>query len=85
MLAGIPVIVSRHRALPELVTHGVNGLLVDTGDVSSLADALAYMTDWPDKRSRMGDAHRTRLPIHDVSHAVVQIHELVRLGLKPDL
>lgn len=38
--AGRAVIASRIGALPDLVTHGVNGFLVKPGDVASLADAL---------------------------------------------
>lgn len=40
MQAGLPVIASRWRSLPELVEDGVNGLLVPPRDVAALAQAM---------------------------------------------
>lgn len=37
---GLPVIVSRHASLPELVTEGQDGLFVEAGSVDSLAEAV---------------------------------------------
>jgi glycosyltransferase involved in cell wall biosynthesis len=39
-LAGLPVIASNVGGIPELVTHGVNGLLFRAGDVDDLSRAL---------------------------------------------
>jgi glycosyltransferase involved in cell wall biosynthesis len=38
--AGLPVVASRVGGLPEVVRHGVNGLLVEPGSVDDLAAAL---------------------------------------------
>ncbi len=70
LLAGIPVIAARHGALPEFVREGVNGVLFDAGDVSSLAvsmravlesglDMQADMDSWPVAPSL--DQHVSRL------------------------
>ena len=40
---GLPVIVSRHRSLLELVTEGRDGLFVDTGSVDSLLAAIVRL------------------------------------------
>lgn len=43
---GLPVIATRWRALPELIAHGVNGLLVEPRDAGELAGAMrALATD----------------------------------------
>ena len=70
MAAGIPVLVSRFGALPELVADGANGLLVEARDVAGLAAKLAFLADHPAERFRMGHAHRARLAAHDLRAAV---------------
>jgi glycosyltransferase involved in cell wall biosynthesis len=37
---GTPVIATRVGGIPEVVTDGLNGLLVEPGDPAALADAL---------------------------------------------
>ncbi|MGZ4287563.1 MAG: glycosyltransferase family 4 protein [Solirubrobacteraceae bacterium] len=55
MAAGLPVIATRVAAIPEVVEHGVTGLLVAPGDVRSLTDALVRLARDPDERRRMGE------------------------------
>ena len=40
MASGLPVVTTNVSGIPELVEHGVNGLLVAPGDVRGVADAL---------------------------------------------
>jgi colanic acid/amylovoran biosynthesis glycosyltransferase len=47
--------------IPELITHGVDGLLVQPGAVDSLADALESLLTSPQLRSRLGIAARQRV------------------------
>jgi glycosyltransferase involved in cell wall biosynthesis len=58
MATGLPVVASRLSGIPELVTDGVDGLLVPPGDDTALADALARLADDPALRERMGAAGR---------------------------
>lgn len=54
MSLGLPVIATRHRAIPEIIKDGYNGLLCDTGDVSSLTEAILRMALYDEDRERMG-------------------------------
>ena len=47
MASGLPVVASRLSGIPELVTDGVDGLLVPPGDAAALADALAQVGGRP--------------------------------------
>ncbi len=40
----------------EIITHGVDGLLVPNGDTDALADAIIAMIEDPDERRRLGAA-----------------------------
>jgi glycosyltransferase involved in cell wall biosynthesis len=56
MGAGLPVVASRVAGIPEVVEHGVSGLLVDAGDGSQLADALATLVRDSQLRAQLGAA-----------------------------
>lgn len=43
--SGIPVVATRHSGIPELITDGVNGLLVEEKDVHGLAEKLRCVLD----------------------------------------
>jgi glycosyltransferase involved in cell wall biosynthesis len=47
MAAGIPVIASNIGGLPELVEHGVTGLLFEPGNAEELAEAMRLL--WTDR------------------------------------
>ncbi len=49
----LPVIAARAGAVPLLVEHEVNGLLVDYGDVNALAESIVRLTDDPALRDRL--------------------------------
>lgn len=55
---GVPVVSTPVGAIPEVVEHGRNGLLVAPGDVSALAEALRRFIDDPSLARRMGEAAR---------------------------
>ncbi|WP_417205750.1 glycosyltransferase family 4 protein [Antarctobacter sp.] len=58
MAAGVPVITTRIAGVPELVTHGHNGLLVPPGNATALRAAIETLVSDPDLRSKMGAAGR---------------------------
>lgn len=60
MAAGRPVVASAVGGLPDLVEHGVTGLLTEPGDSKSLAQALAYVLADPKRAHDYGAAGRAR-------------------------
>ena len=61
MAAGVPVIASAIGGIPELLEHGVSGLLVQPGDVDELACAIRRLRDEPGLGSALGAAARQRV------------------------
>jgi hypothetical protein len=51
--SGTPVIAYRVGGVPDLVEHGVNGLLVDAGDEAAFADAVDSVIRQPALRERL--------------------------------
>jgi glycosyltransferase involved in cell wall biosynthesis len=55
-----PVIASDVGGLPEIVEHGVSGVVVPAGDAEALADALVALASDPSRAAAMGRAGRAR-------------------------
>ncbi|MBL8094384.1 MAG: glycosyltransferase family 4 protein [Anaerolineales bacterium] len=60
-LAGKPVIGAQAWAMDEVISDGVDGLLVPFGDPKSLADAIAALLADPERRAAMGAAGRAKV------------------------
>jgi len=58
MAAGLPVVSTRHSAIPELVADGVSGFLTAERDVARLSCHLMTLAENPALRARMGEAGR---------------------------
>jgi len=58
MLAARPVIATRVGSVPEAITDGKTGLLIEKDDVESLVQALRRLRDQPDFRLQLGQQAR---------------------------
>ncbi|WP_328767213.1 glycosyltransferase [Streptomyces sp. NBC_00286] len=76
MAAGKPVVAAAAMALPHLVHHGYNGCLYPPGDISALTAALASVLDGAEERVRMGEASRTLIAEHDITHTLTAFEGL---------
>ena len=79
IVAGLPVIATRFRSLPELVEEGVNGVLVEPGDAGALAAAIGALAGDRDRLRRMAEANRARRSRFDVRTAVPHFLEAIDL------
>jgi glycosyltransferase involved in cell wall biosynthesis len=60
MAHGLPIVASRVGAVPELLSDGVDAVLVEPGDGAQLAAALAQLAADPDARRALGRAVEER-------------------------
>jgi colanic acid/amylovoran biosynthesis glycosyltransferase len=58
MAHGLPVVSTRHSGIPEAVTHGETGWLIDHGDPEELARAVRALAESAGERGRIGAAAR---------------------------
>jgi colanic acid/amylovoran biosynthesis glycosyltransferase len=61
MAVGLPVISTYHSGIPEIVEHGVTGLLVEERDIRGLADAMRCVARDRNLARRMGQAGREKV------------------------
>jgi len=60
MAAGLPVVATSVGGVPEVVEHGVTGLLVPSENPSALSDALRSLANDSELRTRLGNSGRKR-------------------------
>lgn len=77
--ACIPVIATRVGGIPEIIEHGVSGLLVEPEDVQCLAEALRMLLGGPELRDRLAKALLRRVKEHfAATKSFVRLSEIVR-------
>jgi glycosyltransferase involved in cell wall biosynthesis len=60
MSCGLPLVATNVGGIPDLVEHGINGLLCPPNDAAALAANLELLINSPSKRRVMGTAGRQR-------------------------
>jgi len=78
MALGKPVIATRLGGPTEIITDGVDGLLVSPGNVAELVQALRRLIDEPGLRVTLGQAGRMRAQIYAVPRFVGEVTESLR-------
>ena len=87
MARRVPVVASAVGGIPEVITSGVDGVLVDPADSQVLAAAVAHLLTDPDHRRRIGEAgYRTVAQRYSIDAQVRRIEdvydeELARAGV----
>lgn len=79
MACGRPVVATRVGGIPELVQHGVTGLLVAPGDAEELADALQWVHENPESAKALAEnAARFVREQYGLESSVRRLSELFR-------
>ena len=86
-LSGLPVVATRHAGIPEVVLDGQTGLLVEEGDVMSMAAAIERLLKDPELCAQQGAAGRRHVEQHftlehhlaDLSRFLIQAHAMAEM------
>jgi glycosyltransferase involved in cell wall biosynthesis len=60
LASGTPVVATRVGGVPDVVTDGVDGFLVEPGDTDAAAERIAALALDPQLKTRLGEAGRGR-------------------------
>jgi glycosyltransferase involved in cell wall biosynthesis len=85
MAAGTPVVTTNVGGIPEAVDDGVNGYVIQPGDIAALADRIVRLLDDAALRDRFGAAARQKVEAVFCTERVIgQIEALyAELGAQP--
>jgi 1,2-diacylglycerol 3-alpha-glucosyltransferase len=64
-VTGLPIVAANSAALPELVRHGENGLLVEPLNAQELGEAILHILNHPEEARRMGKVSQEIGRAHD--------------------
>jgi glycosyltransferase involved in cell wall biosynthesis len=83
MAAGVPIVASHVGGLPDQVTHGRTGLLVDPEDPDGLARALVSLLLAPGEARQLGEAGRVYAARFPHAALVERMEEVYGEQLRP--
>jgi glycosyltransferase involved in cell wall biosynthesis len=78
MAAGLPIVAARAAAVPELVRHGVNGLLARPDDASDLTVQLRRLVLDSKLRRRLGQAGKRIVRQYDWKKTATRFENAIR-------
>lgn len=77
---GMPVISTYHAGIPEIITDGVNGILVEEGDHLQLVNALKKIVNWPNRLKVNKEKARTKFYIENHIKELLDVYDEMNKG-----
>lgn len=81
MFFGCPSVARRVGGIPEVVEHGVTGLLVDSSEAAQISGAIESLIQDPGRRHAFGRAAQRRAQDHFSAAAIVPVYEALYEGI----
>lgn len=90
LACGTPVVGARIGGIPEQVTHGVNGLLFESGDAADLAEQMQRLLDNRAEALEMGRAGRKQIqelngPVAHYEQTIVAYQSILPVGTRQNV
>ena len=85
MAAGLPVISTPVGGIPELIDNGVEGFLVEPGDVNALADRITRLVEDRTERQRMGARGQAKACDFDLNSVLQRLGSELSAALDQDI
>ena len=84
MASGLPVVSSRISGIPELIDNGLDGFLIESGDIEALAAYLCLLRQERKLREKLGEAARIKVCSHfDLRKSAERLSSLFRSRERP--
>lgn len=81
MMMGIPCISTNCAGSDEYIEHGENGLLVEVGNLSAMADAIEYMITHVEEATHMGTCAKHTSQTFEKSNVIKQWDNIINISI----
>jgi glycosyltransferase involved in cell wall biosynthesis len=75
---GVAIVATSVGGVPQVITDGVDGLIVPPGNPPALVDALERVASDPTLRRKLGDGAKGRSAMFDVTSASREVEGIYR-------
>jgi glycosyltransferase involved in cell wall biosynthesis len=82
MAAGLPVVSTPVGGIPDVIEDGVEGYIVEPGDVEALADRLARLINDPERCRRMGQCAQDKVRPFNWDVVLPQLEREIRQAIE---
>ena len=76
MACSVPVVASNAGGLPEVIRHGVSGLMSDVGNVEEMAKHVHYLTEKPERLNKFKQQALERSKAFDLQNILPQYEKI---------
>ena len=84
MAMQVPCVATHVAGIPELIRHGLDGLLVAPSDTAGMAEAILELIRKPELRRRLGESARQRVvQCYNLDHNAAALAAVFRRRLQP--
>jgi glycosyltransferase involved in cell wall biosynthesis len=77
MMAAKPIVATAVGGIPEVLNHGEDGLLVESGDQAAFVEAILTLMDDPARRQAMGERARAKARARYSAEAILETLEAI--------
>jgi glycosyltransferase involved in cell wall biosynthesis len=81
MACGLPIIASRVGGIPDLITNGKNGYLVEAKDTSDLADKIILLLSDETLRKKISDNNRLHIKKYSWENVISELEKIYELSI----
>jgi glycosyltransferase involved in cell wall biosynthesis len=85
MAAGLPVVSTPVGGIPDVVEDGVEGYIVEPGDVEALADRLVRLINDPERRRAMGQSAQDKVRPFNWDVVLPQLENEIRQAIEGNI
>jgi glycosyltransferase involved in cell wall biosynthesis len=83
MASGLPVVATRVGAVPEVVEHNINGILIEPGDPGALTRAIKKILNDPELGETLGRNNLEKVKKYSARRGVDELDSIYRELLQP--